>query len=118
MALLDGIVMGGGAGVSMHGPFRVATEKCAAIPARALHLDVVLTHVQCGTTVVKACAGDASFQVAPQCFTGWSDNCVTCFTTRKAQCNATRIGSACCEHCTLCPQLNARQQIRECCTTS
>lgn len=29
IAILDGIVMGGGAGVSMHGPFRVATEKCA-----------------------------------------------------------------------------------------
>ena len=28
VALLDGIVMGGGAGVSIHGPFRVATEKC------------------------------------------------------------------------------------------
>lgn len=27
VALLDGIVMGGGAGVSMHGAFRVATEK-------------------------------------------------------------------------------------------
>ena len=27
IALLDGIVMGGGAGVSMHGHFRVATEK-------------------------------------------------------------------------------------------
>ena len=29
VALLDGIVMGGGAGLSMHGTFRVATEKCA-----------------------------------------------------------------------------------------
>jgi hypothetical protein len=32
VALLDGITMGGGAGVSMHGPFRVATEKCAPVP--------------------------------------------------------------------------------------
>ena len=28
IALIDGIVMGGGAGVSMHGPFRIATERC------------------------------------------------------------------------------------------
>ena len=27
VALMDGIVMGGGAGISMHGLFRVATEK-------------------------------------------------------------------------------------------
>ena len=33
VALLDGIVMGGGAGVSMHGTFRVATDKCAERPA-------------------------------------------------------------------------------------
>ena len=28
VALMDGIVMGGGAGISIHGQFRVATEKC------------------------------------------------------------------------------------------
>ena len=33
VALLDGIVMGGGAGLSMHGAFRVATEKCACQPS-------------------------------------------------------------------------------------
>ena len=33
VALLDGIVMGGGAGLSMHGSFRVATEKCASQPS-------------------------------------------------------------------------------------
>ena len=27
IALLDGIVMGGGAGVSVHGQFRIATER-------------------------------------------------------------------------------------------
>ena len=27
IALMDGVVMGGGAGVSIHGHFRVATEK-------------------------------------------------------------------------------------------
>lgn len=29
VALIDGIVMGGGAGLCMHGPFRVATERCS-----------------------------------------------------------------------------------------
>jgi len=28
VAMLDGITMGGGAGLSMHGAFRIATEKC------------------------------------------------------------------------------------------
>ena len=27
IALLDGIVMGGGAGISVHGQFRIATER-------------------------------------------------------------------------------------------
>lgn len=30
VAIMDGIVMGGGAGLAMHGQFRVATEKCAS----------------------------------------------------------------------------------------
>lgn len=29
IAFLDGIVMGGGAGVSMNGRFQIATERCA-----------------------------------------------------------------------------------------
>lgn len=29
VALLDGVVMGGGAGASLHGMFRLATERCA-----------------------------------------------------------------------------------------
>ena len=28
VAILNGTVMGGGAGVSMHGTFRIATERC------------------------------------------------------------------------------------------
>lgn len=28
VAIMDGIVMGGGAGLAMNGQFRVATEKC------------------------------------------------------------------------------------------
>ena len=38
VALLDGIVMGGGAGVSINGVFRVATERCAELgsPLRSL----------------------------------------------------------------------------------
>ncbi len=31
VALIDGIVMGGGAGVSMHGHFKVATERCGLL---------------------------------------------------------------------------------------
>ena len=27
VAIIDGVIMGGGAGISMHGPFRVATER-------------------------------------------------------------------------------------------
>ena len=30
VAIMDGIVMGGGAGLAMHGQFRVATEKCGS----------------------------------------------------------------------------------------
>jgi 3-hydroxyisobutyryl-CoA hydrolase len=32
VALLNGIVMGGGAGISMHGKFRVATENTVFSP--------------------------------------------------------------------------------------
>ncbi len=32
VALIDGIVMGGGVGVSVHGHFRVATERCVRAP--------------------------------------------------------------------------------------
>ena len=48
VALLDGIVMGGGAGISTHGAFRVATEKSLfAMPETAIGLfpDVGMTHV-------------------------------------------------------------------------
>jgi hypothetical protein len=31
VAIMDGIVMGGGAGLAMHGAFRVATERCACM---------------------------------------------------------------------------------------
>ncbi len=33
VAFMDGIVMGGGAGVSVHGSFRIATERCCALEA-------------------------------------------------------------------------------------
>jgi len=47
VALLDGVTMGGGAGVSVHGDFRIATEKTLfAMPECALGLftDVGATH--------------------------------------------------------------------------
>lgn len=28
VAVMDGVTMGGGVGLAMHGPFRVATERC------------------------------------------------------------------------------------------
>lgn len=31
IALIDGIVMGGGAGISVHGQFRIATERCVEL---------------------------------------------------------------------------------------
>ena len=36
IAIMDGVTMGGGAGLCMNGPFRVTTERCA--PALNLHL--------------------------------------------------------------------------------
>ena len=36
VSLIDGIVMGGGVGVSLHGTHRVATEKATAVVAQAI----------------------------------------------------------------------------------
>lgn len=46
VAFMDGIVMGGGAGISIHGQFRVATEKCAITSLEEA--------VQCNMRVVHA----------------------------------------------------------------
>ena len=48
VAFWDGIVMGGGVGISVHGRYRVATEKAFfAMPETAIGLfpDVGMTHV-------------------------------------------------------------------------